>query len=122
MVRHTGARQALVMTTALPPTPEPTTSDRTVPPVRRQLRRSSDKMIGGVCGGLAEYSAIDPLLWRGTVVAPTPSNGSGDLVCLRLWVLMPPAPRGPEDRPGRLEEFVERMHTAVTGFRATPPR
>jgi phage shock protein C len=122
MVRHTGARQALVMTTALPPTPEPTTSDRTVPPVRRQLRRSSDKMIGGVCGGLAEYSAIDPLLWRVGFVALTLAGGSGVLVYLLLWVLMPPAPRRPEDRPGRLEEFVERMHTSVTGFRATPPR
>src|SRR3954465_9181390 len=106
MVRHTGARQALVMTTALPPTPEPTTSDRTVPPVRRQLRRSSDKMIGGVCGGLPEKSAIDPLLWRVGFVALTLAGGSGVLVYLLLWVLMPPAPRRPEDRPGRLHQVV----------------
>src|SRR3954464_13180355 len=108
MVRHTGARQALVMTTALPPTPEPTTSDRTVPPVRRQLRRSSDKMIGGVCGGLAEYSAIDPLLWRVGFVALTLAGGSGVLVYLLLWVLMPSGPPGPADRGGPLNRLADR--------------
>src|SRR4051795_8193037 len=100
-----------------PPTPPPG------PPARAQLRRSrTDKMLGGVAGGLAEYSGIDPLLWRVGFVALTLAGGSGILVYLLLWVLMPPAPRRPEDRPGRLDEFVERMHTAVTGFRATPPR
>src|SRR4051812_49527521 len=97
MVRHTGARQALVMTTALPPTPEPTTSDRPVPPVRRQLRRSSDKMIGGVCGGLAEYSAIDPLLWRGGFFAPPPPAGPRRPRCLPPCGRMPPPPPRPPD-------------------------
>src|SRR4051812_50066698 len=100
MVRHTGARQALVMTTALPPTPEPTTSDRTVPPVRRQLRRSSDKMIGGVCGGLAEYSAIDPLLWRGGFRGPAPPRGAAAPAGLLPGVPLPPPPRPPGGPPG----------------------
>ncbi len=30
----------------------------------RQLRRSSDRMLAGVCGGLAEYTGLDPTLLR----------------------------------------------------------
>ena len=46
-------------------------------------------MLGGVCGGLAEYSGIDPLLWRVGFVALTFAGGSGILVYLVLWLLMP---------------------------------
>jgi len=30
----------------------------------RRLRRSPDKMIAGICGGLAEYLDVDPTLVR----------------------------------------------------------
>src|ERR687893_154184 len=65
------------------------------PPVRPQLRRSrTDKVIGGVSGGLAEYSGIDPLLWRVGFVALAFAGGTGVLVYLLLWLLMPVAPGG----------------------------
>jgi phage shock protein PspC (stress-responsive transcriptional regulator) len=67
-----------------PPPPPPG------PPVRPQLRRSrSDKILGGVCGGLAEYSGIDALLWRVGFVALTLAGGAGFIVYLLLWLLMP---------------------------------
>ncbi len=57
---------------------------------RPQLRRSrSDKVIGGVGGGLAEYSGIDALLWRVGFVALALAGGTGVLVYLLLWLLMP---------------------------------
>jgi phage shock protein PspC (stress-responsive transcriptional regulator) len=69
-----------------PPPPEP-------PPVRPQLRRSrTDKILGGVSGGLAEYSGIDALLWRVGFVALTLAGGAGVIVYLLLWVLMPAGP------------------------------
>jgi phage shock protein PspC (stress-responsive transcriptional regulator) len=79
-----------------PPPPPPG------PPVRPQLRRSrTDKMIGGVAGGLAEYSGVDPLLWRVGFVALTFAGGSGILVYLLLWLLMPAGPpSGPGDPDG----------------------
>jgi phage shock protein PspC (stress-responsive transcriptional regulator) len=46
-------------------------------------------MLGGVAGGLGEYSGIDPLLWRIGFVALTVAGGSGVLVYLLLWLLMP---------------------------------
>ena len=60
---------------------------------RRQLRRSrTDKVIGGVNGGLAEYTGIDALLWRVGFVALALAGGTGVLVYLLLWLLMPAGP------------------------------
>ncbi|WP_104527698.1 PspC domain-containing protein [Blastococcus saxobsidens] len=89
------------MTSALPPAPP--TADPPPwqpqppagPPARSQLRRSrTDKVIGGVNGGLAEYTGIDALLWRVGFVALTLAAGTGVLVYLLLWVLMPSGPAG----------------------------
>jgi hypothetical protein len=45
-------------------------------------------LIGGVCGGLAEYSGIDVVLWRlGVVVAAL--FGVGVVLYLVLWIIMP---------------------------------
>jgi phage shock protein PspC (stress-responsive transcriptional regulator) len=58
------------------------------------LRRSrNDRMVGGVAGGLAEYSGVDPLLWRVGFVALTLAGGTGVLVYVLLLLLMPRAPR-----------------------------
>ena len=65
------------------------------PPARPQLRRSrTDKILGGVNGGLAEYSGIDPLLWRVGFVALAFAGGTGVVVYLLLWLLMPAGPAG----------------------------
>src|SRR5688572_16313254 len=84
---------------ALPPSPETPSPEPPAwqppppppgPPYRAQLHRSRDnKMIGGVAGGLAEYSGIDALLWRVGFVALALAGGSGVLVYLLLWLLMP---------------------------------
>jgi phage shock protein PspC (stress-responsive transcriptional regulator) len=76
-----------------PPSPDPPSWPPPPPdpqPVRPQLRRSrTDKILGGVNGGLAEYSGIDALLWRVGFVALTLAGGTGVIVYLLLWVLMP---------------------------------
>lgn len=52
-------------------------------------------MIAGVCGGLAEYSGVDALLWRVGFVALTVAGGTGVIVYALLWLLMPGGPAGP---------------------------
>ncbi|MGY1753156.1 PspC domain-containing protein [Blastococcus sp. SYSU D01042] len=75
---------------APPPPPPP---DGAAP--RTQLRRSrTDKMLGGVSGGLAQYSGIDPLLWRVGFVALAFAGGFGVLAYALLWLLMPADPTG----------------------------
>ena len=81
--------------TDTPSPPPPMTEQPLAPPVRAPLQRSaSDTMLGGVCGGLAEYTGTDPLLWRVGFIALA-VMGAGILVYPLLWLLVPAA--GPED-------------------------
>jgi phage shock protein C len=99
-------------TNAYPATERPTD--------RPQLRRSgTEKMLGGVCGGLAAHTGIDPLIWRVGFLAVTLAGGAGILVYLLLWVLMPPAER--DEKPNPLDRAVGDLHTRLTGKRSAPP-
>ncbi len=101
------------MTTATPLGPQ--TPDIPEPVTRTQLHRSdSDRMVAGVCGGLADYTGIDATLWRIAFVALTVLGGSGVLLYALLWVLMPAAPAGPDSRLNALDRGVERLRTALT--------
>ena len=81
--------------TAASPLPAPPVDP---PPVRPVLRRSrTDKFVGGVSGGLAQYSGVDPLLWRVGFVALTLAGGTGIAVYALLWLLMPAGPRQTTD-------------------------
>lgn len=92
-------------------------------PLRPPLRRSTtDKMLGGVCGGLAEHTGIDSLVWRVAFVAFTVAGGAGVLVYLLLWVLMPPGNRTPDQQPGRLDRLAEQAHQKVYSTGLLPPR
>lgn len=53
-------------------------------------RHPQDKMLGGVCGGLADYSGFDPVLVRALwVIATLMTGGGGFLAYLALWLLLP---------------------------------
>jgi len=68
-------------------------------PVRRLRRSRRDRMVGGVCGGIARYLDVDPVLLRIAAVALALSGGFGVLVYLLAWIVIPDAD-GPEpDRP-----------------------
>jgi phage shock protein C len=92
-------------------------------PSRPPLRRSTtDKMVGGVCGGLAEHTGIDSLVWRAGFVAVTLAGGAGVLVYLLLWVLMPPGVRPAEQQPNKLDRLAEQAHEKVYSTGWLPPR
>lgn len=59
--------------------------------MNKRLTRSNDRMIAGVCGGIAEYFDVDPTLVRlGYVLLSICSVGfPGILVYLILWLIMP---------------------------------
>ena len=64
-------------------------------PARRKLMRSStDKKIGGVCAGLAEYLDIDPTIVRVVWLLAVLCAGTGIFAYLVLWTVLPLAPAG----------------------------
>ncbi|MBR6251990.1 MAG: PspC domain-containing protein [Bacteroidales bacterium] len=54
------------------------------------LHKSADKVIGGVCGGIAESLNLDKTLVRLIYVLLTIGTAfSGVLIYLLLWLIMP---------------------------------
>jgi phage shock protein C len=61
--------------------------------MEKRLQRSrTEKMLGGVCGGLAAYFSVDPTLVRVLWVAMTLVVGIGILLYIILWLVMPLEP------------------------------
>lgn len=56
---------------------------------KRLVRSRGNKMLAGVCGGLAEYLNVDPVIVRLAAVLLTLWNGVGLLIYLVLALLMP---------------------------------
>jgi phage shock protein C len=56
---------------------------------RKLTRSSSDKVLGGVAGGLAEYFSVDPLVVRIGFVASLLFSGAGALAYLALLIFVP---------------------------------
>ncbi len=75
---------------------QPDTPGAGVPPYvvtpKRLMRSSRDKKIGGVCAGLAEYFDLDPTLVRVVWLLAIFFAGTGFLVYLILWIVLPVAP------------------------------
>ncbi|WKZ49324.1 MAG: PspC domain-containing protein [Anaerolineales bacterium] len=59
--------------------------------VRKSLRRSrSNRMLAGVCGGLADFFGISSFWFRlGMLIAFVPGGVPGILLYLLLWVMIP---------------------------------
>jgi len=58
---------------------------------KKALRRSkSNRMIAGVCGGLAEFFGISSFWFRlALVIALIPGGVPGILIYLILWIVIP---------------------------------
>ncbi len=58
---------------------------------KRLMRSNDEKMIAGVCGGIAEYFEIDPTIVRLIYVLGSVFSVAfpGIIVYLILWVVMP---------------------------------
>ncbi|ACP33649.1 PspC domain-containing protein [Corynebacterium aurimucosum] len=56
---------------------------------QRLTRSTTDTMLGGVCGGIAQTYNLDPTLVRILFVVATLLGFSGILLYLILWVVIP---------------------------------
>jgi phage shock protein C len=59
---------------------------------KRIYRSRSNKVIAGVCGGLAEYFGIDRVLIRIVWVVTVICAGTGILAYILAWILIPKEP------------------------------
>lgn len=59
---------------------------------KRFYRSNTSTYIGGVCGGIADYFNIDPVLVRIIFILFFLYGGAGVLIYLILWIVTPKAP------------------------------
>ncbi|MEA2931320.1 MAG: phage shock protein, partial [Actinomycetota bacterium] len=59
------------------------------PPLGRLTRSSDDVVISGLCGGLGRHFGIDPLVFRIAFVVMSLAGGTGLLLYLIGWALVP---------------------------------
>lgn len=61
--------------------------------MEKKLTRSRrHKVFGGVCGGLAQYFNIDPIIIRIIFVVLTIAQGMGILAYIIMWIVIPEEP------------------------------
>jgi len=92
-------------------------------PARKTLHRSDNRMVAGVCSGVAEYFGIDVTLVRVIAAILVLSGGTGLAIYVIAWLVMP-------DTSGTVQgtRLVNRLRSGAsgasgtsTGTTATPP-
>ncbi len=78
------------------------------------VRSDTDKMVAGVCGGLAAYLDIDPVLVRLAFVVLFFASGIGFPIYLILWVVMPRAATASESDAVVIQDNIKEMKEAVS--------
>src|SRR3954449_7993413 len=96
--RSRAKRQPWRMST--PPAPPPAADTPPDPVPRRLTRSSSDRVLGGVAGGLGRYFDIDPIIFRLGFVVLTLAGGAGVLGYAAAWLLVPADPADGETGRG----------------------
>lgn len=98
-----------------PPDPSPAAASGRRPPLRRS---NTDYVLGGVCGGLAEFTGVESYLWRIAFVVLGVLGGESLLVYLVLWLLVPDSdPPPPSHSEADSAGFMERLRTGMTSSR-----
>lgn len=99
-----------------PPSPEPPQQPE---PPRRLLRSRDERVVGGVCGGLAKYFNVDPLIFRIAAVALVFVGGFAIVAYLAALLLVPeddgtghPVP----GKPGRVSTIAGAVVIVIGGI------
>ncbi len=75
--------------------------------VKKLYRSKTDRIVFGVCGGMAKYFDSDPTLVRLLFVLLTLVNGIGIVIYIILAIILPEEAAGQEsDRSEKVKEFV----------------
>ncbi len=61
--------------------------------IRRLYRSGKDRILGGVCGGIAEYLGVDPVIIRLLWIVGTLAWGAGIILYIIFWIIIPRNPK-----------------------------
>lgn len=79
----------------------------------RITKSKTDRVIDGVCGGLAEYFGIDSVLVRLAFVALIFINGIGVILYIILVIIMPKAEKLDQSPKETIQENVQEMSERI---------
>lgn len=84
--------------------------------MKRLYKSRKDKIVDGVCGGIAEYFDTDPVLVRIIFVLFTFVGGSGIIAYIVGMIIMPAQPVGEEasEKPSKKEEAKPKVKPVKT--------
>ena len=71
---------------------EKVVASKNIPEVKRIYRSNVEKVLGGVCGGFAEYFQIDPVLVRLVWILFCLLWGIGIILYVISWIIIPQNP------------------------------
>lgn len=74
--------------------------------MKRLYRSQDDRLIAGVCGGIAEYFAVDPVWVRLIAIVLLFVDGIGLIAYLAAWIIVPSKPKiqkGPDTGRRRMK-------------------
>lgn len=80
----------------------------------RLTRSDTDKMIAGICGGLAAYLGIDSVLVRALFFFLVLASGIGIPIYLILWFIMPREESAHRPNAEVIQDNIEEMSKTVT--------
>lgn len=80
---------------------------------KRLFRSHTERLVGGVAGGLARYFDIDPLLIRLGFVILGFMNGIGLILYMLMWLLVPVENSLAVDSRAQVRENVDDMQTVA---------
>ena len=75
---------------------------------KRLYRSRTDRVLSGVCGGLGEYFSVDSTIVRLVWTLLFLAGGSGVLLYILAWIIIPPQPLGTKKKVGK-ESFEDRI-------------
>ena len=79
-------------------------------------RSSQNKIIAGVAGGLGEYFGIDPTIIRIIFIILTIFHGSGILIYLIMWLVLPLESRGSGTPETTVKNNLDEMKQKTQSF------
>ena len=83
---------------------------------KRLYRSETDRVVWGVCGGLAKYFDIDPIIIRIIALLSVIFNGAGIVAYIILAIVIPSEKSRTTDPKETVKENVEEIKTAAESF------